>query len=65
MAACAFLPHEITRTVGMPSLLEKFVRGVELVTGTEGKIWAQDKRSCLSSHQGRLGWSVELIDLTE
>lgn len=29
MTACAFLRHEITRTVGMPSLLEKFVRGVE------------------------------------
>ena len=29
-----FLRHEITRTVGMPSLLENFVREVERVTGT-------------------------------
>lgn len=59
MTACAFLRHEITRTVGMPSLLEKFVRGVERAGycyGDGGKIWLWDKRSCLSSHQGRLGW---------
>lgn len=54
MTACAFLRHEITRTVGMPSLLEKFVREVEQVTGL-------DKRSCLSSHQGGFGL-VGLID---
>lgn len=55
MTACAFLRHEITRTVGMPSLLEKFVRGVERVTGLDKNC------SCLSSHQGRLGWSVDRL----